>query len=622
MGNQAAPTIYQLSTATSAKHNTTTSRVSSSLDLVVHELTDAQAGGLGPWGTINYAQKSLNVKLVDLTATTDSYTSDHEDGKTFEDPVNGASDAQKGGAYTTAAVGEELLATSTVQVTYATGFAGATAHTESFSPPIITIDLCPYTTDYVVPGSVQFTWMGQVYEDFEGILYRGRTNTAPGIVSGSIDYTHGIASVTDYVVGPGGFALNSLWTCRRPWTTASVFMRTQAAPLSPSPAGFVMTLVDTLGNAITATGDGNGNLTGNHLRGRVEYATGIVEMQFGDYVLDSALTSADKDEWWYRSADVGAVQAGKVWRPWPVDPSTLRYNSVSFFYLPMDAALLGLDPVRLPPDGRVVMYRRGEQVFVSHTATLGPQVVANGQTLDCSRQRLSRVRVVSSTGATIDTGYAADLDAGTVTFTDVSGYAQPVSIQHRIEDRVLVTDVQIDGTLTFAQQLSHNFPVGSVVSSALQTGTLSARVSTTFGQQTWDGVTWSDTLLGNASVAKYNAVLAPLVVTNTGAVTERWALRFTNSTTFECIGEHVGNIGSGTINADFSPINPNRGVPYFVVNALGWGSGWVPGNIVRINTVAAIAPFAAIRTVQPGPAVGVDYSFEILGLGDVNRPAP
>lgn len=47
----------------------------------------------------------------------------------------------------------------------------------------------------------------------------------------------------------------------------------------------------------------------------------------------------------------------------------------------------------------------------------------------------------------INTGYSADLEAGTVTFDLVSGYVQPVVVEHRIEDMVQVSDVQINGDL-------------------------------------------------------------------------------------------------------------------------------------------------------------------------------
>ena len=152
------------------------------------------------------------------------------------------------------------------------------------------------------------------------------------------------------------------------------------------------------------------------------------------------------------------------------------------------------------------------------------------------------------------------------------------------------------------------------------TGTLFARVSRLFDQQTWDQSTWADAVDGDPAPATYNASLSPIEVTNLGALTERWVLRFTSSTAFQIIGEHVGNIGTGSTSVDCAPINPIAGVPYFTVRADGWGAGWAVGNIVRLNTVGAIYPFAAIRTVQQGPAAGIDYSFELLGRGDIDRP--
>ena len=211
-------------------------------------------------------------------------------------------------------------------------------------------------------------------------------------------------------------------------------------------------------------------------------------------------------------------------------------------------------------------------------------------------------------------------DAGTLTATDVSGWAQPVTIEHVIEQTLRLRDVQIDGTLGTVGQLSHEFPVGTVVSSAIDAPTMRARVSQFFDQGTWDGITWSDSIIGNPAAGTYNDTIAPVVLTNAGALTERFALRFTSTTTFECIGEHVGNIGTGNINTDFAPINPVGNAPYFTLRALGWGSGWAAGNVLFVHTVGAIYPFACIRTVQMGEPSGTDYSFELLLRGDVDRP--
>ena len=630
MGFIAPPITYSKTTVStgSSSHGEKTSNSSKTQDLVEHVLTDDGSGGFGPLGTINYAGKSLNVRLVRLDATTQGYSSDFEDASTFEtssmgggggDPVSGSS-SKKGGTYQDSAVSEEVLAGSTVTVTYAESFADPTSVTEEITPPTVTIDLCPYTADYIVPGSVRFTWMGHIYEDYDGVIVRDRTPTFSGYIAGQLDYSAGVATIFDYVVNGSAtnFTLDSLWTVRSNWTTASIFMRTQVAPLKPT--GFVMNLSDSAGNSITATADLTGAIVGTHLRGKVDYETGVVELQFGDFVLDSSLTVAQKAEWWYDPADVGAVNPGQIWRPWPVDPTTLRYNSVAYFYLPMDAELLGIDPVRLPPDGRVAIFQPGGRVVVGHTKVSTPMMVSNGQTINLARTRLSRVRVIGADGVTINTGYSVDLEAGLVTFSDTALYDQPVTIEDRIEDMAVVSDVGIDGSLKFTRQLTHAYPVpGSYVSSALMAGDLRSRVSLVFDQASWDGTTWSD-VGGTPATGTYNDVLSPIEVSNVGASTERFALRFTSTTAFQVIGEHVGVIATGSINEDCSPINPATNEPYFTIRALGWGTGWSTGNILRINTVGALFPLWVVRTIQQGPESGLDYSFSLLTRGDVDRP--
>jgi hypothetical protein len=183
----------------------------------------------------------------------------------------------------------------------------------------------------------------------------------------------------------------------------------------------------------------------------------------------------------------------------------------------------------------------------------------------------------------------------------------------------VVSDVQITGQLSFTRAMTHDYPLGSFVSSALIGGDLKARVSVLFDQATWNGTTWLDSVSGSAATGTYNDILTPIVVTNKGAVSERWALVFTNTTTFNIVGEHVGVIGTGTINADLAPLNPATSVPYFTVPALGWGIGWSVGNILRFNTVGAMTPIWVVRTVQQGPNTGTEHSFTLLSRGDVDR---
>jgi hypothetical protein len=274
--------------------------------------------------------------------------------------------------------------------------------------------------------------------------------------------------------------------------------------------------------------------------------------------------------------------------------------------------------VRLPPDGRVPIFRPGGFAVVGHTGEI-TATVSNAQVIDCGRVRLSRVRVIGDDGIVINTGYTADLEAGTVTFTNVAGYSQPVTIQHRIEDMLLVSDVQITGKLRFTRALTHNFPVpGSYCSSALVAGDLFARTSLVFDQASWNG-TFSDTP-GTAATATFNDTTYPIAVSNRGAITERWAVQFTSSTAYNVIGENVGVIATGTTSTNCAPLNPNTGVPYFTIPALGWGSGWATGNVLRFNTIGAMFPVWVVRTVQQGPETVPDDQFTILIRGDVDTP--
>nr|WP_124982040.1 hypothetical protein [Ralstonia solanacearum] len=166
--------------------------------------------------------------------------------------------------------------------------------------------------------------------------------------------------------------------------------------------------------------------------------------------------------------------------------------------------------------------------------------------------------------------------AGTVTLKSgfsVTGLQLPLFAVHRIEDMAVVSDVQINGTLQLTASLTHNFPAGETrVSSALVIGDLQARAYSLLSQQSWTNV-WSDTLIGNPTTSQYNATQYPPVVTNRGALQERWALIFTSTTDFRIVGESVGQVGTGTVNADTAPpvkhfLSSDTGAPV-LTNAAG-----------------------------------------------------
>ena len=622
------------SDTSSATHTIAEKRTSNTEMAVLHVASD---NGSGSWaqsmGAINYAGKSATLKVtMDGSAT--SYQSDSEDAASFEKINNldstyndndvqstvGGSESSKGGSYGSTGV-KEVYGSAGLMLKYSVAPAVAQNKTFTYTPNELVIDLCPYTRDRIVPGSVRFSLMGTVYDDFEGKIYRGRTSANPGIYSGVIDYEAGTVAMTDYVVGTGSFSLLSLWTSKAAWSTASIYFRAQLAPVKVN--GLVLSVLDIAGNQIIATASLDGSFSGNHVNGKIDYQTGVTELLFGDKVADSSLTAAQKLEWWY---DGKLDAAGKVWKPHPVDPTTLRYNSVSYAYLPLDAAIIGLDPVRLPSDGRVPIFRSGGVIVVHHTAkTAFPADAVSGHVLNVGRVRLAALRLIDSatTPAVINAAwYEADLDAGKVTLLpayQTAGLTLPVIAEHRVEDMVLTSDVQTDGTLTLTRSITHDFPVSeTLVSSALIIGDLQARATGLFSQATWTGA-WSDARIGNATTAQFNVAQYPLVVTNRGAVQERWALIFTSSSAYQVVGESVGQVATGDLVSACAPVNPATGVPYFTIPALGWGGGWAAGNVLRFNTAAANHPVWIARTVLQGADSVTDGGFQLQIRGDIER---
>jgi hypothetical protein len=496
---------------------------------------------------------------------------------------------------------------------------GATStltETFAFAP---SFKLVPGVNAQVVSGTVLLTVPGaQPWGDNgQGTL---REFTPSGWVTrGSINYLSGDVTLTSWTAGTdNAITRASCVTTVGENISSEYVFRTGAAPLRPG--SLSVQFARAVGGTQSVNAGIDGKIEATGVSGTVDYESGLVRLRFGRMVT----AAGNESQPWYAAEGVGAD--GKIFKPEPVAASSVRYSAVAYSYLPLDANLLGIDPVRLPSDGRVPIFRPGGFAVVGHTGRITTSV-SNGQTINCARVRLSRVRVVGHDGTVIHSGYTADLEAGTVTFTNVTGYSQPVTIEHRVEDMAVVRDVQISGEISFTRALTHEYPVaspgdpssGSFVSSALVAGDLFARVSLVFDQATWNGA-WSDALVGSAATATFNNTQYPIQVTNRGALTERWIVRFTNNTSFEVIGENVGVIATGNTSADCAPNNPATGVPYFHLPALGWGNGWATGNVLRFNTIGAQFPVWVVRTVQQGPESVPDDNFTLLIRGDVDTP--
>jgi hypothetical protein len=253
-----------------------------------------------------------------------------------------------------------------------------------------------------------------------------------------------------------------------------------------------------------------------------------------------------------------------------------------------------------------------------------PNPLVKGTAYALGRERIASVRVKDALGVVVPSSlYVSALNPGTLAVNvgaDITPYSQPFTVENRIEDMLVCSVADISGQLKTISSLTHAFPANtSFVSSALPFGDLFARPYGYIEQATWTGA-WSDALIGAAPLANFNEGQYPVVCTNRGAITERWALIFTNTTSFRIVGESVGDIGVGNTASAAAPINPATGAPYFTLPALGWGNGWAVGNVLRFNTAACGAPFWPIRTVLQGPATLDSDVFSIAFRADVDRP--
>lgn len=450
----------------------------------------------------------------------------------------------------------------------------------------LSLQLGPQTPMTIVPGSVMFTAFGKTYVDRNGSIYADPSyTTGAGTLAGSINYTTGAITLTDYPsAGTANFVIVAALGRKGDYTATDAFFRTAGSPVRPASLFIQCTTPD--GELLTGTTNQDGVISGASMSGKIEQTMGVVGVTFSKSIL----------------------------------PGTLRYSAVVLSNMPLNADLLGLDPVRLPSDGRVPIFRPADVALLHHTGSLNLGTPTAGAIFSMGRTNLSQCWLEDATKRKLSSSlYAVDLAAGSVTMSaalSLAGYTTPITARHRIEEMLLLSDVQINGQVSLTASLTRDFPLGSYLSGALLYGDLQARATNFFDQQTWTSV-WKGVVDGPGATAQYNDIDYPVEVLNNGAVSERWRLNFTTATAFQIIGENLGVIGTGTTAADVQPINTLTGLPYFTLRALGFGAGWAAGNQIRFDTIAAAPPTWLARTVLPGATLGGD-SFDAQLRGDVD----
>lgn len=494
--------------------------------------------------------------------------------------------------YTAAPIQEEIVS-HPVQIQYRFAADAEQSATDTIADQAYPWRFHIAKTGPIVPGSVILQIGSELwFDDGAGHLLRNyNTSTGVGTILGTIDYTTTEAVIDDYTGRPITAALTPIaCVIGEDWAVLKdTSFRTAAAPLRPN--GFTVRADNPeTGDQYNAQANNEGELSGDGVIGEVDLQKGLADISF----------------------------------PAPVLASSVFYNAVSYKQVPLDPEILGLDPVRLPADGRVPIMRDADILVLTHTATDLVDSPVAGLVVNAGRDRLYDAWFVDETGKRLGASqFTVDKEAGTATLStpfsavDSEGAALGTELYfvHRVDDMALCVEARIDGTLQLAQPIYHTLPAHeTLVASAVYLGDLRARVKdwrSTTADVGYDGT-------GTNTNAQYNLVAYPIAIDNRGSIPERWKIVFTNSTGFNLFGEHRGLVGAGSTMADFSPINPQTGSPYFSISSDGWGMGWAIGNTVRFDTDAAAAPLWLIRTVLPGQATVDDDQLKVELRGDHN----
>jgi hypothetical protein len=443
------------------------------------------------------------------------------------------------------------------------------------------------------------------------VYHEFNSTTGVGIQIGTIDKNKG-EIVLDYFQKPDNLFLNFIALFTDEVNTIeyetgkytapfdNVVFRTASTKISPS--SFQLRYESENGIQ-SATTDANGVITGVDIDSGTSYVdtvTGMVSIDFTAEVL----------------------------------AQSLKYDAVAESSLPLDPVLLGLNPVRLPVDGRVPVFVAGGLVVVFNEISTP---VVNGTPIADQVDTLSRsgqafIEVIDSEGRRLNqAAYVADKNLGTVTFANplvledkyAVALVAPYTIVDRIEDMLLATEVQINGLITLAAPLAHDHPANTTrVASALVFGDTGSRVFNYFAQEIWDSgnPVWSDQLIGDPTTAQFDEINYPIQIDNKSSTSGRWAIIFKSTTSVDVVEEKLGVVESGVSISidDVSPINPATGEPYFTMDRNGFGSGWVANNVVRINTDSGDNNMWVIRTVKSGALVESLDSIELEIRGDAN----
>jgi hypothetical protein len=170
-------------------------------------------------------------------------------------------------------------------------------------------------------------------------------------------------------------------------------------------------------------------------------------------------------------------------------------------------------------------------------------------------------------------------------------------------DNVAVTVAGGVATLTLAagDMLSREYPAGTGIASVLPFGDIAA-------------VATVPTVISSGGAVDAARILPDAI----GGIDQTVTLTFTSTTGFSAVSDVLGNLGAGSITADFSPINADFGHPLFTVQAAAWSGAFAAGNVVTVVTEAAAKAFWIKGVLPAGAAASGTDAFALKAIGGSN----
>lgn len=465
----------------------------------------------------------------------------------------------------------------------------------------LTIDLLPDYDEQIIEKSLRMTLGAMTITDASGVLYKqDESKKSIGTPIGQINYQTGIATIFAGAYDDLTLTVKALasYTSNNPITEAAFIA--QSAPIRPQSLAVRATSLD--GKEIVAQSDKTGNITGDGIKGKIDYEYGNVSLKFGRFI-------------------------DAKWQDTPVLADSITYSAIATSFLPLNASHIKIDTVRLPIDGRVPIFRRGDTIIIGSRKTeIIGSAFKSEQTVELNRQNLDRICLMDDKDKPVLANlWHYDLQAGTITFNDpldLSGYQMPLKVMHAKEEKNRVMDVDIDGTLSLMFALRHDYKAFDTdVSSVLIGGDLQVRASVPFTQRHWNNQ-WQDSPIGEQLLNRLNVKDYPIQLTDDGAISERWLIKWTSANNFELYGETLGFVAKTDTLQNLAPINPATNKPYFTIDkrAFGTDATWASQDVIRFNTWGTLMPIWIIKAVQPtGHKPSGKDAFNLCLFGDTTE---